>query len=157
MELPVVLGFIVLSGLLGVVGQGMRVVVGIKKNWEEAAKDERVKSLNEWEKELYNKIKVLRKKDTEKTISEEERKELERLMGEMERVVNQKQALAWFKWNELVISLIIAFPVGAIAGILAGITLFKMEINGGFILSIISAGYAGTDFIEGFMKARMPK
>jgi len=38
MDVFTALGLVALGAILGTVGQGMRVIVGIKKKWEEAAK-----------------------------------------------------------------------------------------------------------------------
>lgn len=100
-----ILILIVLGAILGMVGQGLRVIVGIKKVNDEAA--------------------------TNKTVDEQ--KEL-------------------FKAQRLVLSLIIAFAVGAVAGVLAAVTSTEVAFSKSLIFAFIAAGYAGTDFIEGFMK-----
>ncbi|MBO8138442.1 MAG: hypothetical protein H0Z40_09970 [Desulfotomaculum sp.] len=47
--------------------------------------------------------------------------------------------------------------VGAISGGLGAVILLGEEINRQFLLTIIAMGYAGTDFIKGFMKSRLSK
>lgn len=59
----------------------------------------------------------------------------------------------WFDPARLLISLLIGF----VAGILAVIYLWDAEINRLFLLSIMAAGYSGTDFIEGIIKKYMPE
>ena len=98
-----ILVLIILGAILGMVGQGLRVVVGIKKLGDQASNE---------------------KKD-------------------------QKNL---FETQQLVLSLIIAFAVGAIAGVLAAVTNINTEFSTSLIFTFIAAGYAGTDFIEGFMR-----
>lgn len=94
---------ILLGAILGMVGQGIRVVVGLKKLGDLA------------------------------TAEETETKNL-------------------FVTQQLVLSLLIAFAIGAIAGVLAAVTSIDLEFSKSVIIAFISAGYAGTDFIEGFIK-----
>lgn len=98
---------IILAALLGMIGQGMRVIVGIKK------------------------------------------------ANEQVRTENDQEQL--FKTQRLVFSLFISFAVGAIAGVLAAINSIDATFSKSMILGFIAAGYAGTDFIEGFMKKNPPK
>ncbi|NJK27849.1 MAG: hypothetical protein HC925_04000 [Coleofasciculaceae cyanobacterium SM2_3_26] len=56
----------------------------------------------------------------------------------------------WFDSGRMLLSLLI----GAIAGTLSATILLGTEINRQFLLTIIAAGYAGTDFIEGFLKSQ---
>lgn len=98
---------LVLGGLLGMLGQGVRIVVGLKKVNELAAQE-------------------------------------------------GKKFSELFQGNTLGISLLIGFIAGALAMVgVAG----SMEGNNPskeFIVTIIGAGYAGTDFIEGFIKKYVP-
>lgn len=66
-----------------------------------------------------------------------------------------KEMKDWFDSKTLIISLII----GAFAGSLGAISLLDKEIiiNKEYLLTLIAIGYAGTDFIEGFMKTRLPQ
>jgi hypothetical protein len=89
--------------ILGAVGQGIRVIVGIKKQLDEAS--------------------TSGKKD-------------------------------WFQGKQLLISLIIALTIGGIAGVLGAIQFLGTQITKEFMMTLIAIGYAGTDFIEGFMKKR---
>ena len=64
----------------------------------------------------------------------------------------------WFVANKFLTSFIIAFMIGAIAGIIGIVTI--LEKGGDFseldYVTIIGFGYAGTDLIEGFMKEHFP-
>lgn len=95
------------GGLLGVTGQGLRVIVGIKKMNDEA----------------------LQKGTTTKNL---------------------------FVTSTLVISLLIGF----FAGILATFSMTTFgdgtPLNKANMFALLGAGYAGTDFIEGFMKKNLP-
>ena len=64
-----------------------------------------------------------------------------------------KKTRDWFDPARLLISLLIGF----VTGILAVIYLWDAEINRLFLLSIMAAGYSGTDFIEGIIKKYMPE
>ena len=108
MEVWTALGYVLLGGILGAVGQGMRVIVGIKKQLDKASACGK-----KWED--------------------------------------------WFETKQLLSSLIIAFTVGGIAGVLGAIELLGTEITKEFMITLIAIGYAGTDFIEGFMKRHTPK
>jgi len=108
MEVWTALGYVLLGGILGAVGQGMRVIVGIKKQLDKASACGK-----KWED--------------------------------------------WFETKQLLSSLIIAFTVGGIAGVLGAIELLGTEITKEFMIILIVIGYAGTDFIEGFMKRHTPK
>jgi hypothetical protein len=98
---------LLLGGLLGMVGQGIRVVIGLKKVTEQAQ---------------------------QKGI----------LFSDL------------FQAEALLVSLLIGFVAGTLAilglsdgsGALAG----KKET----LLALVGAGYAGTDFIEGFIKRYLP-
>lgn len=94
---------ILLGAILGMVGQGIRVVVGIKKIGDEAVRTG----------------------------------------------VDQKDLI---KTQQIVLSLFIAFAIGSIAGVLAAVGSTDLTFTKTTIISFIAAGYAGTDFIEGFMK-----
>ncbi len=89
--------FVALGFLLGVVGQGARVIVGLKKNYDRGTKD-------------------------------------------------------WFDARLLVTSLVI----GGIAGAIGSIALFDKEIEKQTLFTIVATGYAGADFIEGFMRKSLP-
>jgi len=103
MDACTALSYLLLGGLLGFVGQGIRVVVGLKKKY-----DEMLRSNKKW-------------KDI-------------------------------FDAKQLWVSLLIAFLVGIIAGVLGIINYMGKEINREFLLTLIGIGYAGTDFIEGFIR-----
>ncbi len=53
--------------------------------------------------------------------------------------------------------LLLSLFIGGIAGGLASFALLGNEVNPEFLLGIMAAGYAGTDFIEGFMITRIKK
>lgn len=94
---------ILLGAILGMVGQGLRVIVGIKKIGDEA------------------------------TRTGQEQKDL-------------------IKTQQLVLSLFIAFAIGAISGVLAAVGSTDVAFTKSTIFAFIAAGYAGTDFIEGFIR-----
>lgn len=54
----------------------------------------------------------------------------------------------WFDTKRLVIS----FCIGAVAGGLASIALLGHDIDRALLISLVAAGYAGADFIEGFFR-----
>lgn len=103
MDAYTALSYVVLGAVLGMVGQGVRVVVGIKKELDQAAPGAA------WS--------------------------------------------TWFQPGQLLTTIIISMAVGAIAGVLAVVSApsFGTTITRGFMVGIIGAGYAGTDFIEGIM------
>lgn len=101
MDINVLVMGIILGGLLGMVGQGLRVVVGLKK-------------LN----------------DTDSFKAD-------------------------FSTSTLMLSLLIGFVAGVLA--LIGTSGIETElIDKNTMMTIIASGYAGTDFIEGFVKKNMP-
>jgi len=102
MEVWTVIGYLLLGGILGAVGQSVRIIVGLKKQHDEAVRK------NEPFKKLFDK-------------------------------------------NRLWTSLLIGFIVGAVAGVLGIINIMGEEISKEFIFTLIGIGYAGTDFIEGFI------
>lgn len=185
MDVLTALGLVVLGGLLGMAGQGARVIVGLRKDSSAAANDPRLKELADREDELHRKVMQLvdQERDLGKTLG----KALERAesapddtqaaialtkirndiaqvstikrdaVDEKGMILRQRQASSWFHPAELLVSLLIAFVVGGIAGILAGVQLIEEEITQSTMLTIVAAGYAGTDFIEGFISERLPK
>jgi hypothetical protein len=101
-----VLGTFLLSSFLGIVGQLIRVVAGLKKENDQAS-------------------------DAGETLASR------------------------FSTQQLVTSLLISLTIGGIAGVLAWIQVGGIHDTNG-ILALIGAGYAGTDFIEAFMKRSLP-
>ena len=106
MDVYAALGYIVLGAILGAVGQGIRLIVGIKKQLEISEKGKK------WDD--------------------------------------------WFEMKQLLVSLIIAFTIGGVAGVLGVVELLGTNITKESMIALIAIGYAGTDFIEGFMKKRTP-
>lgn len=53
--------------------------------------------------------------------------------------------------------LIISLVIGAVAGILGAVTLMGQPVDKKFLLGLVVFGYAGADFIEGFMQTVLPK
>lgn len=94
---------ILIGAILGAVGQGIRVIVGIKKVNDNAVQTN----------------------------------------------TSVKDAI---DYKQMAFSLVIAFAIGAIAGVLAAITSDNIQFTKATIIAFITAGYAGTDFIEGFIK-----
>jgi len=102
MDINVLLMQVILGAVLGAVGQGARVIVGLKKLNDEVS-------------------------------------------------ATGKQFKDEFSASSLVVSLII----GAVAGVLAIIGAVGIEselMNRESMMAVIASGYAGADFIEGFMK-----
>ena len=98
---------IILGGVLGLVGQALRAIAGLKKMHDTAAMPSQVPA-------------------------------------------------APFNASELFVSLLIGFVAG-VAAILATQDLTKpMTVGLTAALGIMAAGYAGTDFIEAFMKKYLP-
>jgi hypothetical protein len=99
---------LILGGLLGITGQGLRIIVGLKK--------------------LYDK-------------SSEERKPFSDL----------------FSTNFLLLSIFIGFIAGTLAIVGASEFGVKTTITKEMTMTLIASGYAGTDFIEGFISKFLPK
>jgi uncharacterized membrane protein YeaQ/YmgE (transglycosylase-associated protein family) len=84
------------------------------------------------------------------------------LIGQLTRILvgikkqydsTNKDLSQWFNPTRLIISLVI----GGLAGLFAGLFLSGQIINSTFYLAVIAAGYAGADFIEGFLQKEAPK
>ncbi|MTI80253.1 MAG: hypothetical protein FH758_05120 [Firmicutes bacterium] len=58
----------------------------------------------------------------------------------------------WLDTKKLLLSLM----TGAISGCLGAIFMLGKDIDKEFLLSLVAIGYTGTDFVEGFMKRRLP-
>lgn len=104
-DLPGILESLALGLLLGATGQGVRVIVGMKKLYDTAA--------------------------------------------------NSKQTMEdLFDLRQLVMS----FVIGAIAGVCAvfGLWATKSPFDQRSLLGLVAAGYAGADFIEGFLSQWLP-
>jgi hypothetical protein len=108
MDALAALTYVILGGVLGMVGQGIRVIVGIKKQLDQATPG------SAWN--------------------------------------------SWFQPAQLVVTVGIALAVGAIAGVLSVLSEPSLgtSVTRSFMLAIIAAGYAGTDFIEGIMTKATP-
>jgi len=63
----------------------------------------------------------------------------------------------WFKEEFEAKRFIVSLLIGGIAGILGAILLLGTEVDRKFLLSLVAAGYAGADFIEGFMITNVSK
>lgn len=98
-----ILILIILGAILGMVGQGIRVIIGLKKVNDKALQE-------------------------------------------------NKNPTDLIETKQLVLSLCIAFAIGAIAGVLAAVNSMDMSFTKSMVVAFIGAGYAGTDFIEGFMR-----
>jgi hypothetical protein len=94
---------IILGAILGMVGQGLRIVVGLKKMRDFA--------------------------DT-----------------------NNVSTNDLYQASRVIMSLLIACAIGAIAGVTAAVTKMDATIDKSVLFAFITAGYAGTDFIEGFIR-----
>ncbi len=64
-----------------------------------------------------------------------------------------KRSREWFDWGRMVLS----FIIGASAGVLAAVFLLGSNVNRNYLLSVIAAGYAGTDFIEAILRRYTPQ
>ena len=102
------LQIILISAILGMCGQVLRVIAGLKKAQDNAA-DEKGKKI--------------------KTI-----------------LADNSGSIAF--------SLFIAIVVGGVAGVLVAISSNRFVLDKSTIIALIAAGYAGTDFIEGFIIKR---
>ncbi len=98
---------ILLGALLGLIGQGVRVVVGLKKLYEDTSQ-------------------------------------------------KKKQFTDDFNATKLLVSLLIGVVAGAIAAISVASGNTPTNLGKELILTLLAAGYAGTDFIEGFIKKYLP-
>jgi phosphate/sulfate permease len=157
-EVYIALAYVALGVLLGATGQLMRVVVGLKKELDEAPKiAEKKKELDEKNKKLDERIEELDEKIKAKEDKESLMKEKELFIRDKELLFKEKEVLEWFNWKQLLVSLLIAFLVGGIAGVLGAIMMVGETITKEFMVTLIAIGYAGTDFIEGFMNTRKPK
>jgi hypothetical protein len=61
---------------------------------------------------------------------------------------------SWFNGNRLLISILISAVVGAIAGILGIVGLIGTPLTTASLVALVTIGYSGTDFIEGFMRSQ---
>src|SRR5208283_898713 len=61
-----------------------------------------------------------------------------------------------FNPQELFVSLAISLMVGAIAGVLSAVATNTAAFDSKTLTAFIGVGYAGTDFIEGFIKKALP-
>lgn len=99
---------LLLGGILGMLGQGLRVVAGLKKMNDQGAREGRTFS-------------------------------------------------SMFQTSEMVSSLMIGFIAGAVAIVVSiDVASVSDKIDKTTIVTLITAGYAGTDFIEGFIKKHLP-
>jgi hypothetical protein len=117
---------LLLAGLLGLIGQSIRVIVGLKKLRDEAAAEAQKKAAGG---------------ATEGAPPS--RAQAKASYNEL------------FDARKLWLSLFIGFIAGCLAGLAgdyASGTAFSREA----ILAMVGAGYAGTDFIEGVFKKLLP-
>lgn len=85
------------------------------------------------------------------------------MVGQMARVIVGLKKLKdktpsenfWEEFNSK--QLIISILIGGVAGTLAAITLLEEEVGKQTLLTLIVVGYAGADFIEGFIQRQSPK
>lgn len=101
------INLLLLGGLLGALGQGVRAVIGLKKVNDQAVLEGR----------------------------------------EMKDLVDA---------STLIISLVIGFIAGALAIVGIADPAKPMIPDKQLVISLLGAGYAGTDFIEGFIKKYLP-
>lgn len=101
------INLLLLGGMLGALGQGVRAVIGLKKVNDQAALEGR----------------------------------------QMKDLVDA---------STLIISLVIGFIAGALAIVGIVDTAKPMVPDKELVITLLGAGYAGTDFIEGFIKKYLP-
>lgn len=102
MEVVETILFILLGALMGIIGQGLRAIVGIRKNC---------------------------------------------------KIFSWAKRECWFSFHQLIISLII----GGVAGSLGAVFMLEAEIERELLLTLVTVGYAGTDFIESFIDYQKEK
>lgn len=100
-----VLEYIALGAVLGIVGQLIRVVVGLKKEIDQAG-----------------------------------------------QTGSADQKWAWFDARQLTLSLLLSVAVGGIAGTLAAVNVLGNQLSKDTLITFVTAGYAGTDFLEGLVR-----
>jgi hypothetical protein len=96
-----------IGGLFGMLGQGVRVIAGLKKSSDSAA-------------------------------------------------ASGQDLADVFEGGTLLTSLLIGFVAGAIAMLAAGPAVPVAKMDHSLVMAIISSGYAGTDFIEAFIRRSVP-
>jgi len=106
-----ILFHLLLGGFLGIVGQSVRVIVGLKKLYEDSQQSSK----------SFNQV---------------------------------------FQTKQLLVSLLIGF----IAGVLGMLSMLQFDagkvpviLNKALVIQLLAVGYAGTDFIEGFVKKYLPR
>lgn len=102
------LALILLGAILGMVGQGLRIAVGLKKVNEQAQ-------------------------------------------------LSNKPMTEIFDIKKMLLSLLCAGVIGTISGVLIAIDYIGKPLDKATVIAIIAAGYAGTDFIEGFISKNLKK
>lgn len=117
------IGFVVLGAILGIVGQLLRVLVGLKKVQDEAKRAVADRAVG----------------------------------GEAYAASLRAERRARTDVNRFLNSLLISVLVGAACGVLAAVNALGAEVNRSLLLSIVGAGYAGTDFIEGLLREHVPR
>jgi uncharacterized membrane protein YeaQ/YmgE (transglycosylase-associated protein family) len=164
MDAQTALFLVLVCAILGAAGQSIRIVIGLKKANDENQNDDLL-NLMKGEEQLYlSQLKTLMKTsnpaspeganaaaDGGESANEIEREKLYKKLARTERIIAHHQ---WFNWNKLLMSLIIAFIVGAIAGIVSSQTMFDsstIDLDWKFVLGVMGAGYVGTDIIEGLI------
>jgi hypothetical protein len=98
---------LMLGGVLGLLGQGLRVVAGLKKVHDDVAS-------------------------------------------------GRGSFAEQFEPSRLLVSLLIGFIAGALAIISLKSGDQSLKVSTDLVITLIAAGYAGTDFIEAFIKAHLP-
>ncbi|NLV15657.1 MAG: hypothetical protein GXY50_00410 [Syntrophomonadaceae bacterium] len=69
-----------------------------------------------------------------------------------DKVEKDVQLKDWFDSKQFLISIII----GSVAGVLGAISLYGEALDKQLLITLMAIGYAGTDFIEGFIKKSVP-
>ena len=78
-----------------------------------------------------------------------------RIIVGVRKLMEKDKNLDNFSWPLFFISLLIGFVSGCITLIGSSSLIGPLTINISTVLGYIAAGYAGTDFIEGFMKSSL--
>jgi len=120
--------YLIAGIILGLIGQLIRVVVGVKKQYDSTVNPTASSATT---------TKAILNPNTENP-----------------QTVTNKISTFWNN-KQFFVSLFIGAVAGALASLFLSET--GMLMNAEFYLAVIAAGYAGTDFIEGLVRTKAPK
>ena len=75
--------------------------------------------------------------------------QLLRVIIGLKKAADSNQAIDYKRTS---FSLVLSFAIGGVAGVLASLSAGDIAFDKSTMMAFLSAGYAGTDFIEGFMR-----